>query len=222
MKKIATISLATLTICMAFVGCDSKREPGKVYMPDMAYSRAYETYAKRDTAVFTSNVEELGGAKIFYNNMIPAGTMRRGDRLPYLQPNDSTGYKNSAAVINPYDSVKISDAEMQEAGRLYNINCAICHGEKGTANGPLATSGKIGGVANLTGDVYVKMADGTMFHSITYGKNNMGSYASQLSRDQRWRIIKYVRTLQPKAKPASDSATVKPMAADTTQPKKAI
>ena len=37
--------------------------------------------------------------------------------------------------------------------------------------------------------------DGTMFHVMTYGKNNMGSYASQLSREQRWRIVQYIRTL---------------------------
>jgi hypothetical protein len=48
------------------------------------------------------------------------------------------------------------------------------------------------------------MADGTMFHSITYGKNNMGSYASQLDRKQRWMVVKYIRTLQPK--PVSEKA----------------
>jgi mono/diheme cytochrome c family protein len=96
---------------------------------------------------------------------------------------------------------------MAEAGRLFNINCAICHGEKGAANGPLATSGKVGGVANLTLPLYVSMADGTMFHSINYGKNNMGSYASQLSRQQRWMIIKYIRTLQPKAAAATTATT---------------
>jgi 3-methyladenine DNA glycosylase AlkC len=40
-----------------------------------------------------------------------------------------------------------------------------------------------------------------------YGKNNMGSYASQLSRLQRWQIIQYVRTLQPKAESAKGAAT---------------
>ena len=102
----------------------------------------------------------------------------------------------SAAVPNPI--AEMTEAEMKEAGRLFNINCAICHGEKGAGNGPISTSGKIGGIANLTLDTYVKMADGTMFHSLTYGKNNMGSYASQLSREQRWMLVKYIRTLQPK------------------------
>ena len=197
MKKIATLSFLVIAVTASMISCDSKREPGKIYMPDMAYSRAYETYAERDSSVFTTNVAEVGGSKIYYDNMSVHGTIKRGELFPYTLPNDSNGYKMSASVPNPVDSM--SEMDMKEAGRLFNINCAICHGEKGAGNGPLSTSGKIGGVANLTLDTYVKMADGTMFHSITYGKNNMGSYASQLDRKKRWMVIKYIRTLQPKA-----------------------
>ncbi len=196
MKKIATLFVVIVTAAIAFVSCDSKREPGKIYMPDMAYSRGYETYAERDSSKFTMSAEEKGGSKIFYNAVPAAGTIKRGELMPYTLPNDSNGYKMSATVPNPIG--EMTEAEMKEAGRLFNINCAICHGEKAQGNGPISTSGKIGGIANLTLDTYVKMADGTMFHSINYGKNNMGSYASQLSRQQRWMIIKYIRTLQPK------------------------
>jgi mono/diheme cytochrome c family protein len=196
MKKIATLFVVIVTAAIAFVSCDSKREPGKIYMPDMAYSRGYETYAERDSSKFTMSADERGGSKIFYNTVPAAGTIKRGELFPYTLPNDSNGYKMSATVPNPIG--EMTEAEMKEAGRLFNINCAICHGEKGAGNGPISTSGKIGGIANLTLDSYVKMADGTMFHSINYGKNNMGSYASQLSREQRWMIIKYIRTLQPK------------------------
>ena len=104
---------------------------------------------------------------------------------------------------------------MQETARLFNINCAICHGATGAANGPL--SSKIGAIANLTTPAYVVMADGTMFYSIYYGKNNMGSYASQLSRKQRWMIVHYIRTLQPKAGATAGTATVK---TDSTAAKK--
>jgi mono/diheme cytochrome c family protein len=196
MKKIATLFVVIVTAAIAFVSCDSKREPGKIYMPDMAYSRGYETYAERDSSKFTMSADERGGSKIFYNAVPAAGTIKRGELFPYTLPNDSNGYKMSATVPNPIG--EMTEAEMKEAGRLFNINCAICHGEKGAGNGPISTSGKIGGIANLTLDSYVKMADGTMFHSINYGKNSMGSYASQLSREQRWMIIKYIRTLQPK------------------------
>ena len=85
---------------------------------------------------------------------------------------------------------------MKEAQRLFNINCAICHGPEMNAQGPLATGGKVPAVANLTLAQYVKMPEGTMFHSITYGKGNMGSYASQLTRKQRWMVIQYVKQHQ--------------------------
>jgi mono/diheme cytochrome c family protein len=207
MKKIAAISLLVLGVCFAIVSCDSKREPGKIYMPDMAYSRAYETYADRDSSAFTNHIDEVGGSKIYYDNNPVKGTIKRGELFPYTLPNDSNGYAMSAMVKNPYDSIKMSEADLKEAGRLYNINCAICHGEKAQGNGPISTSGKIGGIANLTLDNYVKMADGTMFHSIAYGKNSMGSYASQLDKKQRWMIIKYIRTLQPKPMEASSTVS---------------
>jgi len=216
MKRLSYITAILATAIIVITGCDSKRRPGKVYMPDMAYSRAYESYALHDSTVFTVDPNKKGGSWIYYDSKPVLGTIKRGELFPYSLPNDSNGYKLSATVKNPYDS--LSKADMAEAGRLFNINCAICHGEKGAANGPLATSGKVGGVANLTLPLYVSMADGTMFHSINYGKNNMGSYASQLSRQQRWMIVKYIRTLQPKAEaatatttpaPATDSAAVK-------------
>ncbi len=217
MKKVITISVIILAVTLAISSCKDKRNPGTVYMPDMAYSRTFETYAQLDSLKFTSDLNNKGGNKIFFNEMPAAGTIKRGELYPYTLPNDSNGYAMSAAVPNPIDFM--TGAELGEAGRLYNINCGICHGEKGQANGPL--SAKIGAIANLTLDQYKIMKDGTMFHSITYGKNNMGSYASQLSRKQRWMVIKYVRTLQgpataavaadssAKTKPADSTAAIK-------------
>jgi len=47
------------------------------------------------------------------------------------------------------------------------------------------------------------MPDGQMFYSVTYGKNAMGSYASQLSTKQRWMVIHYIKGMQAAAsKPA--------------------
>ena len=96
---------------------------------------------------------------------------------------------------------------MAEAQRLFNINCAICHGPNIDAQGPLSTGGKIPAVANLTLAQYVKMPEGTMFHSVTYGKNNMGSYASQLTRRQRWMVIQYVKSKQLKLSEAGSDST---------------
>jgi len=215
MKQIINISAIAIVAVIALSSCADNRKPGRVYMPDMAYSRTYEAYDLLDSTKFTSDVLDKGG-KIYFNAKPVDGTIKRGDEFPYTLPNDSIGYKMSATIANPVTS--ITDGELEEAGRLYNINCAVCHGEKGKANGPM--SGKVGGIVDLTLPAYVSMADGTMFHSINYGKNNMGSYASQLSRKQRWQIIKYVRTLQGGTKPAADTTAKAAPAAETATVKK--
>ena len=218
MKRINFLTAILISaLAVALSSCDEKQKPGKIYMPDMTYSRAIETYSLLNDTVFTTDPSKAG-REIFYNSKPVDGTVAVGELFAYTLPNDSAGYKLSAEVKNPLPP--LTGKESEEASRLFNINCAICHGAGGLANGPLATSGKIGGVANLTTPAYVAMADGTMFHSINYGKNNMGSYASQLSRKQRWQLVQYIRTLQPKATAAETPAPVAVSAkADSTTKK---
>ena len=202
MKKIIMISALILATAVVFISCDSKRQPGKIYMPDMAYSRAYETYAERDSSIFTINPADRGN-KIFYNNLSPAGTIKRGELFPFTVPNDSNGLMIlSNEVKNPL--APLGDEDMAEAGRLFNINCAVCHGAKAENNGPLST--KIGGVKSIVA-ASPGYSDGRLFYVMTYGQNNMGSYASQLDKRQRWMIVQYIRTLQPKTAPADNTAT---------------
>jgi len=180
-----TIALAPLGVgVLLLTGCLDKHHPGLAYMPDMAYSRAYEAYAPSN----------LKSEDINYIPYPVQGTVKRGDLFPYTLPNDTNGYRMSAEIKDPLPS--IDSVSMNEAQRLFNINCAICHGPNLDAQGPLATSGKVGGIANLMLDQYKKLPEGTMFHVVTYGKNNMGSYASQLDKKQRWMVVQYVKSRQ--------------------------
>lgn len=190
---------------------DVKRNPSNVYMPDMAYSRAYETYAERDSDFFTTDSLERG-LKIFYNNKPVAGTIARGEEMPFLlakdAAGDSTSYVTSRNIKNPIDSM--SKKELVEAERLYLINCGICHGAKLDGNGPLYKGGEgpfPAKPATLVGDAkYEAMPAGMMFYSATYGKNLMGSYASQLSRKQRWEVIYYIKAKQKEGKAGGATA----------------
>lgn len=205
MKKIFLIS--SLIVTTFITGCSDNgvRHPHNIYMPDMAYSRAYETYAYRDSSVFTENDAERG-QKIFYNNQPVAGTIARGEEMPFALAKDAAGdttnYVKSKEVKNPVDS--LSTAQLTEAERLYLINCGICHGKALDGNGPLYKGGEgpFGAKpASLVGDAkYEAMPDGQMFYSIAYGKGQMGSYASQLSRKQRWEVIYYIKQKQKSAK----------------------
>jgi mono/diheme cytochrome c family protein len=194
MKRSTIVFCGLAALLIAAIGCsDVKRTPGKVYMPDMANSRAYETYSANP--VFADGRTSQGPV---------AGTVKRGEEYPVHIEMDKTGdtanYFASRALPNPFDSL---DAEqMKETERLYLINCGICHGAKLDGNGPLWKDGDgpyPAKPAALVGDAkYESMPAGQMFYSITYGKNLMGSYASQLTAKQRWQVITYIKSKQGK------------------------
>ena len=214
--QIVTIGLVTVVLAAASCNNGPRREPGKIYMPDMAYSRAVETYADH------SHLKDAG---IYYDATPVAGTVKRGDvayfPLAMDKVGDTANYVASKQVQNPLPA--LNDKEIIEAARLYKINCGICHGEKLDGNGPIYNGGNGPypvAPKNLVADPVVsKMPEGQMMYSVTYGKNLMGSYASQLSTKQRWMIIHYVQSMQPggvkpaaateATAPAADSATTK-------------
>ena len=62
----------------------------------------------------------------------------------------------------------------------------------------------------LAGDAkYDVMPEGQMFYSVTYGKNKMGSYASQLDTRQRWMVIEYIKSKQACKSAAAPDSTAK-------------
>lgn len=194
MKKTTKVFCGLAALVVFAVGCsDVKRTPGKVYMPDMAYSRAYETYS--------SNPVFADGQT---NREPVVGTVKRGEQYPVHMEMDKLGdtanYYASRSLANPIDS--LTAEETKEAERVYLINCGICHGAKLDGNGPLWKDGDgpyPSKPASLVGDAkYESMPDGQMFYSITYGKNLMGSYASQLTPKQRWQVIRYIKDKQGK------------------------
>ena len=182
--------IGCLVLTVVAASCSRvRRSPGRAYMPDMYYSRALETY---------SSTQALRDKGINYTAMPVVGTFARGDLSPYTIVTDTIGlYNEASANLNPLDSVMV---DMKEAERLYLVNCAICHGADLKGNGPLFNGGDgpYGAApANLVGDPRVSsLSEGTMFHVVTYGKGQMGSYAAQLNSMQRWMVVNYVKSKQ--------------------------
>jgi mono/diheme cytochrome c family protein len=102
---------------------------------------------------------------------------------------------------NPLDST----AEIIASGKaLYEMYCDHCHGPKGAGDGKVAAGVKIDGVqkGNYNGvpdyrsDALKNISEGHIFHVITHGKGLMWAHGSQISPEDRWKIAKYVKTLQ--------------------------
>lgn len=203
--------IAVVVLSAVAAGCGAGKDPGIAYMPDMYYSVAYETYAS------TKGLKDSG---IHYSGLPVAGTVSTEEDLAFHfnLKHDSTGYAQSASLKNPLDSG--ATVNLKEAERLYLVNCGICHGAALDGNGPLFKGGEgpySAKPATLVGDaVYEAMAPGTMFYSITYGKGQMGSYASQLTPKERWEVVAYIKSKQKKAAPASAPAAAEPVDSTAT------
>lgn len=207
MKKIPIISSFIVAVVVIVSCSDIQRKPSRVYMPDMAYSRAYETYSV--TEEVKDSLKKHG---INFSNIPVAGTIKRGEMFPFSllkdKDGDSTNYVLSKQIANPI--INLDSAQSVEAERLYLVNCGICHGSKLDGNGPLYKGGEgpfPAKPATLVGDAkYEAMPAGQMFYSVTYGKNKMGSYASQLDTRQRWMVIHYIKSKQSAGKAANSVA----------------
>ena len=173
--KIAVIALTGISV----TACFNKREPNYQYLPNMYESVAYETYS--EAPVFKGGKE---------GQLPPDHTIKRGFQ-PYEYPNTEEGYQAAKAGLkSPLDSLSYNE---EKAKALFDVYCGICHGEKGDGQGKLAKNGKFLGVPNYKDrDITI----GSVFHVETYGKNMMGSYANQLSQQERWQVATYVMKLR--------------------------
>ncbi|MBA6152232.1 c-type cytochrome [Gelidibacter maritimus] len=178
-------SLFKLTILMVvlvfFASCQNKSKPNYQFFPDMYEPIGYEAY---------SEVEFLPDGM---EAKLPAeGAIARG-HVPFDIDGSIEGYNLAkASLVSPLDSTQIDGVK---GGQLYDIYCAVCHGKKGDGQGILVQREKILGVPAFD-DQGRALTQGSVYHTIHYGKNVMGSYANQLNEEERWQVVDYVMHLK--------------------------
>jgi len=185
-------------------GCGaSGNDQGKEYAPNMYHSIAYEPLKQitdKSAGQWVNSSEDPNVGEYYSSNPnnefgmnmlepVP-GTVRRGDYIPNRIPKDSFSLAERV-LINPLDS---SVVVLKDGKELFTKFCTSCHGNDGQ------TPGKVGevfaGVVSYTSAAVKDKGAGHIFHVITHGKGRMGSHASQLSEEERWKIVRYVQVLQ--------------------------
>lgn len=123
------------------------------------------------------------------------GTIARGF-LPY----PFMGEKDPEEFLsNPYLPTKDN---LELGKRKFLTFCSPCHGNY--ADGDSRLNGQFPNPPTLHSTRARNFSDGMIYHIITNGQNVMPSYASQVTRKERWAIINYIRVLQ-RAKNATDA-----------------
>lgn len=185
MKKTTLLSLSKLgvvALSIFVVACSpDPQSPGIEYMPDMYRTPALEPYSGNTN--YADSMEARQPAE---------GSIARG-YLPYGLPNNNEGYEKAGALLkNPYP---MNEDVLADGKEIYTKFCVHCHGKEGAGDGPTVAAGHPPPPA-YNSAALAGLVEGKMFHSITYGKNLMGPHSSQLSVDERWKVIRYVQTLQ--------------------------
>lgn len=197
-----TTRTLNIILCLAFIASlglnwRANREPAKTnveYFPDMAHSARYNTFA--------ANPNFADGKTL---RSPEPGTIPRGLLPVHFQPTPQDAARAGEEFENP---LRPDDARARERGATVYANfCQTCHGPQGKGDGPVALRG-FPPPASLLADKARNFKDGQMFHVLTYGQGNMPSYAGQISREDRWKVIAYVRQLQRQSAPAP--AGIKP------------
>ncbi len=114
---------------------------------------------------------------------------------PFEDAPVNTGQVKGATNFVENIPFEITDQFIARGRQRFQINCAPCHGPLGDGNGVTKKLGMTT-VANLHDPRIVRLPDGEVFYVITHGRNTMFPYASQVTVEDRWAIIAYLRALQ--------------------------
>lgn len=119
-----------------------------------------------------------------------------GAVYPYEDAPVNTGRVTGTTNFVDLNPLPVTAALLKRGQQRFTINCSPCHGQLADGNGITRKIGAMAVVANLHDARIVKMQDGELFYVITNGRNLMGSYGANVTVEDRWAIVAYLRALQ--------------------------
>jgi len=178
-----------VVVAMNFLVLPNPSQPNREFLPDMAHSPAYTSAS--------ANPNFADGATL---QSPVLGTLAQGQMPLRYAATDAEALRAGRELHSPLTA---KDVHAGARGALmFQTFCTPCHGGGGQGDGPVALRGYPAPPSLVTGNT-TKMADGQLFHIITYGRANMPSQAGLLSPQDRWAVILHIRSLQTPAAPKS-------------------
>lgn len=189
--------LAVVGVLLVGSACeDDHNDTGREYAPQMYDPVSYEPYKQiRPNTVnpYGLNMRDPAQGTVSrpnYHTTFGKGDSVTTDLMIYNIPKDSIGLAERV-LINP---IPETAKTLEEGKVLYGRYCIHCHGEGGKGDGLVGKEYK--GVPSYSADAYKTMNDGHVFHVITHGKGRMWPHGSQMTPEERWKIVQFVHKLQ--------------------------
>lgn len=188
MKATLKSTLSVLGVSVALAACQGGEKPNVEFIQDMMDSPALKAQE------YDADSPHHAAMRVPPEGTVPVGF------TPYKYGTNVE--LASKELKNPIAS-DASDEDMFIGVKMYDAQCAVCHGIKGQG-GEAAKSVVSGFMAlkppSLLTDKVRGMTDGHLYHIITMGQGVMGPYASHVPQSKRWQLVNYIRHLQKNAK----------------------
>lgn len=122
-------------------------------------------------------------------------------------PNAALNNRDAAGAFVTKNPIAASEAVLAQGRKVFDINCAICHGYSGQGgNDPKQGHGLVGrrwpvAIPNFhfvegKDNRVASLSDGEYFEVISMGKGTMPAYGARISSEDRWAVVHYLRALQ--------------------------
>lgn len=121
------------------------------------------------------------------------GTIARGELK--LDTHLYEGKNGGQWVDSLPRSIVLNRKSMKQGQTAFNIHCAACHGQTGAGNG-LVGKRMVVAPTSLHSDYLYAQPLGHFYDVISNGIRTMPSYRHQISVEDRWLIVAYIRALQ--------------------------
>ena len=198
--NIVLATLLAVSVLATFASRVDYSKPNLEILPDMKYTPAWTAYQR--------NPHFADGQTL--QTPVP-GSIARGQMPLHFTAAKEDAVRAGTELTNPLAGANRTEAKLLDSirrgGDSFRIFCVCCHGASGAGDGPVAKRGFPPPPSLITGNS-LKMQDGQLFHILSYGQGSMSGFAGQITRDQRWDIVNYVRSLQPSPvdnKPSTDA-----------------
>jgi hypothetical protein len=169
------------------------RKPPLYIFPDMEFQ--LKLRPQKPSGFFTNGLT---------SQLLIPGTIARSTPLqtangpvyPYEDSPVNTGRITGTTNFIENNPMPITAALLKRGQQRFTINCTPCHGQTGEGKGITQKIGAMAVVANLHDKRIVELPDGEIFFVISNGRNLMGSYGANVTVEDRWAIVAYLRALQ--------------------------
>ena len=191
--------LAIFVLCVAVVvgvlgfrGTHFRKPPLYIF-PDMEFQ--LKLRPQKENGFFTNGMT---------SQLLIPGTIARSTPLqsangpvyPYEDAPINTGHVTGTTNFIENNPMPITAELLKRGQQRFTINCTPCHGATGEGKGITQKIGAMAVVANLHDKRIVELPDGELFFVISNGRNLMGAYGANITVEDRWAIIAYLRALQ--------------------------